>query len=446
MLKEYNNKRNFNKTNEPKGIKSKSNKRKKFCIQHHLAKKDHYDFRLEYKGELLSWAIPKGPSYNPKDKRLAVHTENHPLSYLDYEGIIPKGQYGAGTVMLWDIGYYKEKESFNKTYLKGYLKFILYGKRCQGAFTLIKYKDNNWLLIKEKDNIKSFNNINKYNTSIKSNLTMNDIKNNNIIKLTNPNKIIYPKDKILKKDIYAYYKKVYKYMVPYLNNRLISTVRCPNGINNKFYKKHFKENKYLKLYKNNKKEEYYYIDNIEGLLYEVQLNSIEFHIGNANINNINYPDYMVFDLDPDEKLSINKIREGVKDLKNILDKLNLKSYLKTSGGKGYHVVVPFNIKMNNKKFSNFAKNIALLMEQKYPSKYTSNMNKSKRNNKIYIDWMRNSKGSTSVCPYSLRVRDKCSVSMPIKWSELDKVKPNDIDINEALKRLKRKNPWKDFWD
>lgn len=441
-LTKYNNKRNFNKTTEPKGKIKKSTKKLKFCVQHHLARKDHYDFRLEYNGILLSWAIPKGPSYNPKDKRLAVHVENHPISYLDFEGTIPKGEYGGGTVMLWDIGYYKEIEKFKKTYKKGYLKFELFGNKLKGKWTLIKFKDNNWLLIKEKDNYNEYKNINKLNLSVKTNKTMDEIDN---ITITNPDKIIYKPD-ITKQDIVNYYKKVYERMSKYLNNRLISTVRCPDGIDKEqFFKKHFEYNKFLKKKLFNKSD-YYYIDSLNGLISEVQMNSIEFHIWGSKIDNINNPDMMVFDLDPDEKLNIKDVRNGVKDLKNILDELNLKSYLKTSGGKGYHIVVPFNYKISWSKFRNISKNIAKLMEQKYPDKYTSNIRKKNRKGKILIDYFRNTLASTSVAPYSLRARKNAPVSMPIKWSELDKIKPNEILYKEALRRLKLKDPWEDFFN
>ena len=125
-LDNYNKKRNFNKTNEPKGIKKETNKKLKFVVQHHLARKDHYDFRLEHNGVLVSWAIPKGPSYNTKDKRLAVLVEDHPLDYRNFEGTIPKGEYGGGTVMIWDEGYYKINGNFNKDFKKGSLKITLY--------------------------------------------------------------------------------------------------------------------------------------------------------------------------------------------------------------------------------------------------------------------------------------------------------------------------------
>ena len=272
------------------------------------------------------------------------------------------------------------------------------------------------------------------------------------IEITHPDKLIFKNPKITKLDIVKYYSKVADRMLPFLENRLISVIRLPDGFGgNKFFKKHLEnKNKGIgkKILKNddNKKEDYYYIKNREGLISEVQMNSYEFHTWGSTVKNLEYPDIMVFDLDPDKNLNISKVREGVKDLKKILDILNLKAYLKTSGGKGYHVVVPIKTKMTWRKFRKTARDIAMLMETKWPDKYTSNIRLKNRKGKIFIDWVRNTRSSTSVAPYSIRLRDKCAVSMPIKWSELDKVKPDDITIEEAIKRLKRKNPWEDFFD
>ena len=174
------------------------------------------------------------------------------------------------------------------------------------------------------------------------------------------------------------------------------------------------------------------------------MNGIEFHVWGSKITNLEEPDMMVFDLDPDEKLSLKKLRDGVRDLKKILDELNLKAYLKTSGGKGYHVVVPIR-NMKWEKVRRISKDIAMLMENKWPDKYTCNIRKSKRNNKIFIDWIRNTRGATSVAPYSLRARNNATLSFPISWEELDKVKPNSITFKEAMKRINQKDPWKDFF-
>ena len=190
--------------------------------------------------------------------------------------------------------------------------------------------------------------------------------------------------------------------------------------------------------------DYYYIKNYKGILEEVQMNSYEFHMWGAKVNSINKPDIMVFDLDPDENLPISSVRKGVKELKTILDNLNLSSYLKTSGGKGYHVVVPFEFP-SWKKCEDASKNIALVLEQNNPKLFTLNIRKEKRKGKIFIDYFRNKKGATSVAPYSLRLREKASISMPISWKDLDKIKPNQITIKNYKTYLK-KNPWKNFFN
>ena len=151
-LKEYNKKRDFSSTKEPKGeINNTKSTKLKFVIQYHKARAKHYDFRLEYDGVLLSWAIPKGLSYNPKDKRLAVMVEDHPLDYINFEGIIPKGNYGAGSVEIYDKGYYIPKYDIKYGLKKGHLQFDLYGDKYKGEWSLVKIDDKNWLMIKGQD-------------------------------------------------------------------------------------------------------------------------------------------------------------------------------------------------------------------------------------------------------------------------------------------------------
>lgn len=162
-LKDYNSKRKFDETSEPQGKTKKSSDKLIFVIQRHAASRLHYDFRLEMNGVLKSWAVPKGPSLDPKDKRLAMMVEDHPYDYKDFEGNIPEGNYGAGQVEIWDTGTYEpldndSKLSDEKELLKelhaGSLKFILHGKKLNGEFALVKMKnteENSWLLIKHKD-------------------------------------------------------------------------------------------------------------------------------------------------------------------------------------------------------------------------------------------------------------------------------------------------------
>lgn len=156
-LKIYRKKRDFKKTPEPKTSK-KSGGELSFCVQRHDATHLHYDFRLEYKGVLLSWAVPKGLPLEAKVKRLAIHVEDHPLDYQYFEGVIPEGNYGAGTVEIWDHGTYrtlegnsrKEMEEYLKNGLvKGHFGIILFGKRFQGEYIFQRMKENQWLLLKK---------------------------------------------------------------------------------------------------------------------------------------------------------------------------------------------------------------------------------------------------------------------------------------------------------
>jgi DNA ligase D-like protein (predicted 3'-phosphoesterase) len=157
-LQEYKQKRDLDKSPEPKAKKKSSKKKNIFVIQQHHASHMHFDFRIEVDGVLKSWAVPKGPSTNPKEKRLAVHVEDHPLDYATFEGIIPEG-YGAGTVIVWDTGTYENKTEKKEEQIpisegieKGHIKFELHGKKLKGEYALTRFKgQKNWILVKMDD-------------------------------------------------------------------------------------------------------------------------------------------------------------------------------------------------------------------------------------------------------------------------------------------------------
>ncbi|RZJ35916.1 MAG: DNA ligase D [Flavobacterium sp.] len=161
-LEKYNEKRDFAKTREPRGVKKSSKGKLQFVVQKHAASRLHYDFRLEIDGVMVSWAVPKGPSADPADRRLAVQTEDHPMGYMDFEGTIPKGEYGGGTVMVWDIGTYhaegnedvsKDNALMKKMLKNGNIKVVLDGKKLQGSWHIVMMKgeDRQWLMMKGKD-------------------------------------------------------------------------------------------------------------------------------------------------------------------------------------------------------------------------------------------------------------------------------------------------------
>jgi bifunctional non-homologous end joining protein LigD len=188
-LTEYKKKRSFNKTPEPEGKNKASNGALHFVVQKHAASRLHYDFRLEMRGVLKSWAVPKGPSLNPEDKRLAMMVEDHPYDYKDFEGIIPPGNYGAGTVIVWDEGTYEpllpvegdikqqEKELLKELH-KGDLKIVLHGQKLKGAYALVHIKgkeENAWLLIKKKDKYAKSTDITKKDKSVVSGMKLEQV-------------------------------------------------------------------------------------------------------------------------------------------------------------------------------------------------------------------------------------------------------------------------------
>lgn len=837
-LSEYNEKRDFKKTPEPRANEVKASRGKsselqasdnnsseqlRFVVQHHLARNDHYDFRLEWNGVLLSWAVPKGPSYSTQEKRLAVKVEDHPIDYRNFEGTIPKGEYGGGVVMLWDEGFWEPFGNVDQGIDDGLLKFAISGVRLKGNWALIRLKakrgdsKNNWLLLKEKDQYaKTESGISRYETSIRTGRTMAEIEggkgenfnknpfnnakvqlakmvkeipdgddwlyemkydgyrilafvegnsaklitrngndytnrfysvanslidlsagramvldgemtiidksgktdfqalqnyikrpkgqnltyivfdlisidgedirnkplferkeilealikdspenlyysrhikgngkesfnvaceasmegiigkkynsvysgtrngdwiklkcdkrqefviggytlsnkkvsgissvllgvyengefiyvgragtgfnkhntkqltekfskfirqttpyknapktrpnekttwlepeliaeikftewteenqlrhasfkglredksprdvkrelntleevdlvkegnnyshydveqdnsfkeehdntsdkkvenNKNIIvsgvKITSPNKVIYNDPEITKIDVIRYYEKVSEYMLPYVEKRILSIVCCPKGVSeNCFYKKHpgskLKGIAILPINADDEEaEDYFYIENKSGIISEAQMGTLEFHTWGSRVDELEKPNMMVFDLDPDEKMDISRVRQGVNDVKSILTELSLKSYLKTSGGKGYHVVVPLKPTVSWDVFHNFARGVAQVMEDKWPDRYTSNIRKSKRKDKIFIDWIRNARGATSIAPYSLRARKGGKVSMPIPWNELDFVAPDGINMSDAILKIQGIDPWEDFFN
>lgn len=195
----YNKKRKFSETPEPKGKEKTSAKGLRFVIQKHDATHLHYDFRLEMKGVLKSWAVPKGPSLNPADKRLAMMVEDHPYDYRDFEGIIPEGNYGGGTVIVWDEGIYEpidaadlSKAEQEKLLLKqlyaGDIKLHLYGKKIKGTYALFRLKkeEKSWLLVKKDDEHATENEVIKQNKSVKSGKTLAQIAKQKGVEVKHP--------------------------------------------------------------------------------------------------------------------------------------------------------------------------------------------------------------------------------------------------------------------
>ncbi len=844
-LEAYRQKRNFSTTPEPKGRKPRQRKRGlAFVVQKHAATRLHYDFRLELNGVMLSWAVPKGPSLNPDDKRLAMHVEDHPLEYGDFEGIIPPKQYGAGTVLLWDRGIWVPKEDPVEGYRKGKLKFDLQGEKLHGGWTLVRSRsgkygaDNAWLLIKEDDatakrgpdalvvddkprSVESGRSIEQIaadrdrvwhsNKSVKANLAnakrktkprpvdpsgvtgaarrplpafiepqlatlgktapdadhwieeikfdgyrmlcridggkarlysrnrkdwtadfepiaraalqlpvhnawldgeivqldehgrsnfqrlqnalsaqqadnllyfvfdipyLNDFDLRRVallerkrllekvmasppdalrlsfhqqgngaaffaktcelrlegmiakvatspysagrtrswvkvkcakrqemviggftdpagsrqgfgalllgvyeadgrlrysgkvgtgfddntlrtlrttlekleqtkpafvnpprgaearrshwvkpslvaevsftewtsegtlrhpsfqglrtdkkaaevvreqaergstpakgslaasrpgrararltqntdavagIRLSNPAKALYPEADITKLDLALYYEAVAHWMVPHLKNRPLSLLRCPNGWEREcFYQKNLDRGAdaaidRVKVSTSDGPALYMMANSASALVALVQMGVLEIHPWGSTAGHLGSPDRIVFDFDPDDDLPWEKLVEAVLLIKTLLEEIGLRGFLKTTGGKGLHVVVPVRPTQPWAVVKGFSKAIADLFVMTFPDRFTAKVAKAARRGKIFLDYLRNDEGSTAIAPYSTRARANAPVAMPIGWDELSMdLRFAHFNVGTGAERLQRlkSDPWEDFF-
>ena len=810
-LEEYKRKRDFKKTPEPPPEAVASRPGFSYLIQKHDATRLHYDLRLELDGVLLSWAVTKGPSLNPADKRLAVRTEDHPLSYGTFEGTIPKGQYGGGTVMLWDRGTWEPKGDPHVGLKKGHLAFILHGERLKGGWDLVRMrsdgKKENWLLIKEKDDharteAEAASFLEKASTGIATHRTMEEIavdappareaakaaktmtklmseypdvqlatlvdeppagdqwaheikfdgyrllafladgevrlrtRNGNdwtrkfpsilasvaklkakaavldmeavvldntgkssfqlmqralgeggdpqsiqayvfdllhldsgsmirdrlldrkkalqvllkkskeskflhysdhvigqganmiqkscamglegivskqvdapyqpgrqkswlkskcvkrqefvivgytdarkgnraigalhlgyrdksglryagkvgtgfsmrdakelydrlskirvsapaakdvprsILKaahwvkpellcevsftewtedghvrhpsfqglredkkpeevtmekpvhlkspegkealkevhkeqrsdrlevagvsVSHPDRVIFKDTGLTKGDLAKFYAAASQWILKDLGGHPVSLLRCPEGTDGDcFYQRSpgtglGPDVKSFRWTHHGKSYEYLYIEDVKGLIELVQMGAIELHPWGARVDKIDYPDRLIFDLDPATGVPFDAVRLAARDLRGRLDKKGLESFLKCTGGKGLHVTVPLAEKNNWKQVKTFCAEIAAEMVKDVPEAYVATMSKAKRRGKIFVDYFRNDYTATAVADFSVRARPGAPVAVPLEWKELDKLHAaNQFTITEVLKQLKKNPP------
>jgi bifunctional non-homologous end joining protein LigD len=751
-IETYNRKRDFSKTKEPRGRKLKG-KGDSFVVQKHEASRLHWDFRLELDGVLKSWAVPKGPSLDPGENRLAMRTEDHPLDYGGFEGTIPKGEYGGGTVMLWDQGRWEPdpRKDPSKTIEEGHLHFTLEGERMKGEWVMFRLKpkpgekaepwmlkkvtddfadpadgdalvDNcvtsvttgrtmaeiaagedvwksnrggqeggrakrkaskappafvepqlatlvdevpagtswiheikydgyrlllsvgegvatawtrnglDWsdkfkvlvkaaaklppgclidgeavaldddgrpsfqllqstlkdqkganlafyafdLLIDRGEDIRKLPNIERkerlaallegvsapilYGDHIigrgeemfeavckqggegiiskKASATYSGTRTRNWLKIkciqrqefvivgwsesdkrrgfrslllaakdgrkltysgkvgtgfnaqliedlmermeplavdqapvevpradrkgahwiepklvaeikfsefSSPDRVIFPELGLTKKALADYYATIEPLIMVDAADRPMTLIRFPSGrTGESFFQKHDKGTfgphvKQIPIEeKDGHFEDYLYFDDIRGLLACVQMGTIEFHGWGSKVDKVEYPDRLVFDLDPDVGLDFGNVKEAALLLRELLKGLGLESWPLLSGGKGMHVVVPLDASEDWPTVKSFAERFSRAISEAEPQMFTANIRKEQRKGRIFLDWLRNQRGATAVLPYSARGREGAPVSAPIAWAELDKYDSgHHFSIRDADQLLKR---------
>ena len=274
------------------------------------------------------------------------------------------------------------------------------------------------------------------------------------ITLSNPGKVYYPDIGLTKLDVARYYEIVAPFMLPYVANRPISLVRCPEGIDGeRFFQRHAMKGmsqaiKEIPIPGGESKKKYLYIDDEAGLFGLVQIGVLEIHDWGVKLPKVTEPDHIVFDLDPDEDLDFAILKAAAVEVRDFLGELGFTTFLKVTGGKGLHVVAPLTPKLGWDEVKGFAKAVADALVMARPDRYTANMAKKVRTQKIFVDYLRNQRGGTAICNYSTRARAGATVACPLRWDELKGLKtaaPYNVRTLPARLKTLKGDPWEGYF-
>ncbi|HZH50921.1 MAG TPA: non-homologous end-joining DNA ligase [Microvirga sp.] len=502
-LAPYRAKRDFTKTSEPQGGKTRR-QGSSFVVQKHDASRLHYDFRLELDGVLKSWAVAKGPSLVKGEKRLAVHVEDHPVDYGDFEGTIPEGQYGGGSVLLWDRGTWEPEGDPHESYEKGRLTFRLDGEKLHGTWHLVRMgkrpreRQESWLLIKADDEFARSEDdpdiLEEAPLSVKSGRSIEDLsrktktaskarpaakKGNGSktdtrkparngsspakkaqddhrvdvagVSLSHPDRVLWEEQGLTKQQLAEFYVGIADWILPHVADRPLTLIRCPSGAQTKcFVQRHswaglsdFIHREMVPDVKDGEQEALA-IRDIQGVVALVQAGVLEMHVWGATLKDLERPDRLILDLDPGEGVEFPLVIEGARAVRERLKAMGLESFVKTTGGKGLHVIVPLRPRAPWKDALAFTRGLAVDMAADEPDRYTTTSVKSEREGRIFIDYLRNNREASAVAPYSTRARPGAPIATPVAWDELTpRLKPNGFTVTNLAERLRtlKRDPW-----
>ena len=270
------------------------------------------------------------------------------------------------------------------------------------------------------------------------------------VRLSSPDKVLYPEQGITKSELADYYIAVADRMLPHVANRPVTMVRCPTGSEKKcFYQRHAGSGVLPQLHEVTVPgfdDPYLYIQDLPGLIAMVQMGTLEVHPWGVTVERPDMPDRIIFDLDPDEGLGFADVISAAKEVRERLSRLGLESFVKTTGGKGLHVVLPIEPITAWPAAKAFAKSLSAEMAADAPERYLTKISKAERAGRIFIDYLRNDPTSTAVGPYSTRSRPGAPVAMPIEWEELDgSLEPSGFTLRTVPARIvKVPDPWKEI--
>jgi bifunctional non-homologous end joining protein LigD len=274
------------------------------------------------------------------------------------------------------------------------------------------------------------------------------------VSISHPDRVMFPDCQLTKADIARFYERIADWIVPHVEGRPLTLVRCPQGLSGDcFFMKHSKvwappALRRVSIQEKTKVGDYLIADTPAAIVSLVQMDVLEIHTWNTCIDNVELPDRVVFDIDPGSQVPWTRVVESARLVRRMLETMGLESFPKTTGGKGLHVVVPLIPRANWKECLDFSRALAEAIERHAPDQYTTAFAKAGRERKILVDYLRNNRTNTSVAAFSTRARKGAPISMPIRWEELaSSLKPAAWTIRTAERRLSalRRDPWRDYW-
>ncbi len=493
-LATYRKKRDFTVTSEPSGATAPPPLAggRRFVVQRHRASRLHYDFRLEDDGVLVSWAVPKGPTLDPDVKRMAVKVEDHPLDYFDFEGVIPRGEYGGGDVIVWDWGTWElaEGDSATKAIEEGDLHFSLEGEKLSGRFVLVRRggksgEDNQWLMLHKHDDsaVKGWD-PEEHPRSVKSGRTNDEVKDapaatwssttiwaaptpdelaaldalgksgkwelgERTLSLTNLDKVLFPAKKphraLTKRDLIRHYACMAPVMLPYLEGRPVNLHRFPDGITkagfwHKAAPSHAPE--WLTRWRNKEAdpgetEEYLVVDSPASLAWVANYGAIEVHPWTSRAKTPHKPTWAMIDIDPGEDTSFEDVVLVAGLHRTAMEHLALKAMPKVSGQRGLQIWVPIEERYTFDQTRAWVEKLSRTIGQSVLDLVSWEWGVSKRSGKLRLDFTQNAINKTLVAPFSPRPAHGAPVSVPITWDELDDpdLRPDRWTIDTIGERL-----------
>jgi bifunctional non-homologous end joining protein LigD len=272
------------------------------------------------------------------------------------------------------------------------------------------------------------------------------------VKISHGSRVLYPESGITKLELARFYEEIADWILPHVALRPLTMVRCPEDYRSCFYQKHIEDNlpptfKRIFIKERRASGRYILIDSLSGLISLVQMGVLEIHTWGCRADHVEEPDQLIFDLDPDVDLPWRSVIEAARRLRGRIRELGLESFVKTTGGKGLHVVVPIVPEERWDTVKQFTKDVAESIAREAPDRYLTTMSKAQRTGRLFIDYLRNGRGATAVAAYSTRARAGAPVSAPLRWEELsEKLRPDAFTVRNLRQRLKalRRDPWEKF--